>query len=62
MAGFIGIDWFLQNIKDKSDLCIIAPDEGAIKPAKAFHANFEWHGFKDQIGLVMMYKQRVQAN
>ena len=44
-AGFIGIDWFLKNIKDKSELCVVAPDAGAIKRAKAFHEGFEWNGY-----------------
>ena len=61
-AGFVAIDWFLENIKDKSELCVVAPDAGAVKRAKEFHSNFEWHGYKDQIGLALMHKERKVAN
>ena len=61
-AGFTGINWFINNIKDKSEICIVSPDAGAIKRAKTFHANFEASGFKDQIGLAMMHKERKVAN
>ena len=34
-TGFIGIDWFLKNVKG-GNLCVVAPDAGAAKRAKTF--------------------------
>jgi len=61
-AGFVGIDWFINNLKSFDDVCVVAPDAGAIKRAKQFHQNFEAHGFKDKIELAMMHKERKVAN
>lgn len=61
-AGFVAADWVVQNIPDKENLCIVAPDAGAIKRAKTFHANVEWHGYKDKVGLALMHKERKVAN
>ena len=36
-AGFTGIDFFLDEIKDKTEICVVSPDAGAIKRAKIFH-------------------------
>jgi len=36
-AGVAGLDFFFNEIKDKSNLCIVSPDAGAIKRAKIFH-------------------------
>jgi phosphoribosylpyrophosphate synthetase len=32
-AAFTAIDFFMKEIKDKKDLCIVAPDAGAAKRA-----------------------------
>jgi len=61
-AGFVGIDFFLKEIQEKDKICIVAPDAGAVKRAKQFHKNFEFHGFQDKIGLAMMHKERKVAN
>ena len=61
-AGFIGIDWFIQNLNTKKDVCIVAPDAGAVKRAKAFQQHFEYHGYHGQIGLALMHKERKKAN
>lgn len=45
-AGFVAIDFFKNEIKDKSNLCIVAPDAGAAKRSKTFMQNFEYHGYK----------------
>lgn len=58
-TGFIGIDWFLENVKG-GDLCVVAPDAGAAKRAKTFQSQFEWHG--RDVGLALMHKERKQAN
>lgn len=62
-AGFVGIEWFLQNMSksDLDELCIVSPDAGAIKRAKTFHSNFEKQGYSG-IGLAMMHKERKVAN
>ena len=44
-AGYVAADWVVANIPDKENLAIVAPDAGAIKRAKSFHQNVEWHGF-----------------
>ena len=61
-AAFTAIDFFVKEIPDKTKLCIVAPDAGAIKRAKKFHENFESRGFAGQIGLAMMHKERKEAN
>lgn len=61
-AAFTAIDFFKGEIPDKTKLCIVAPDAGAIKRAKKFHENFESLGFQGQIGLAMMHKERKVAN
>jgi len=43
-------------------VCIVAPDAGAIKRAKAFQQHFEFHGYENEIGLALMHKERKQAN
>jgi len=41
-AAFTAIDYFKKEISgDKSNLCIVAPDAGAVKRTKSFHQNFE---------------------
>jgi phosphoribosylpyrophosphate synthetase len=42
-AAFTAIDFFTNEIKNKSNLCIVAPDAGAAKRAKSFHSHFEQH-------------------
>ena len=51
----------MKEIKDKSNLCIVAPDAGAIKRAKAFQKHFEYN-LNDQVGIAFMHKQRTKAN
>ena len=46
-AAFTAIDYFVKEIKNKSDLCIVAPDAGAAKRAKSFHTHFEQHGLQN---------------
>jgi ribose-phosphate pyrophosphokinase len=60
-AGFVGINWFMENLKEKDNLCVVAPDAGAIKRAKKFHGNFEKLGL-DSVGLALMHKERRKAN
>merc|ERR1711908_50358 len=57
-AAFTAIDFFEQEIVDKTKVCIVAPDAGAIKRAKKFHENFESRGYEGKIGLAMMHKER----
>lgn len=45
-CGFIGIDYFNKIIDDKKELTIVAPDAGAAKRAKQFHAMFEAKGYE----------------
>ena len=33
-AGVCGLDFFLDEIKDKKQICVVAPDAGAVKRAK----------------------------
>ena len=61
-AAFTALDFFEQEIPDKTKLCIVAPDAGAIKRAKKFHENFESRGYEGQIGIAMMHKERKVAN
>lgn len=62
-AGFLGIDWFIGNLDPKDDICIVAPDAGAVKRAKEFHRNFEFHSqYKDKVGVALMHKERLKAN
>ena len=62
-AGFTAIDFFLQEIPgDKSDVCIVSPDAGAVKRATSFQKNFEFHGFEGKISVAMMHKERKEAN
>lgn len=61
-AAFTAIDFFNNEIADKTKLCIVAPDAGAIKRAKKFHENFESRGYEGKIGLAMMHKERKVDN
>jgi ribose-phosphate pyrophosphokinase len=61
-AGFVGIDYFLKEIKDKTSLVIVSPDAGGLHRAAAFHGNFAYHGYKDQVGMAMINKERKEAN
>ena len=62
-GAFAGLSFFLddKNIPNKNDLCVISPDAGGMKRAKAFHGHFSYHGY-DQVGLAMISKERKQAN
>jgi ribose-phosphate pyrophosphokinase len=61
-AGEAGIDFFVNEIQNKQDICIVAPDAGAIKRTKVFHKNFESRGYEGQIGVALMHKERKAAN
>lgn len=45
-AGFVGIEYFLNEIEDKQNICVVSPDAGGMHRAQAFHDNFDYHGLK----------------
>jgi len=61
-GAFAGISYFLDDkvIPNKNDVCVISPDAGGMKRAKAFHDHFGYHGH--EVGLAMISKERKQAN
>lgn len=62
-GAFAGLSYFLDNkvIPNKDDVCVVSPDAGGMKRAKAFHDHFGYHGH-DKVGLAMISKERKQAN
>ena len=62
-GAFAGLSYFLDSkvIPNKDNLCIVSPDAGGMKRAKAFHGHFGFHGH-DQVGFAMISKERKQAN
>ena len=60
-GAFAGLSYFLENIKDKSNLVVVSPDAGGMKRAASFHQHFLWHGH-NQVGLATMSKERKAAN
>ena len=60
-AAFAGLDYFLQEIEDKTNLVVVSPDAGGMKRAQSFHKHFAYHGH-DQVGLAMISKERKAAN
>ena len=62
-GAFAGLSYFLDSkvIENKDNLCVVSPDAGGMKRAKAFHDHFGFHGH-DQVGLAMISKERKQAN
>ncbi len=35
-AGFAGLSYFLKNVKDVDNICVVSPDAGGMHRAKAF--------------------------
>jgi ribose-phosphate pyrophosphokinase len=62
-GAFAGLSYFLDSsvIPNKDEVCVVSPDAGGMKRAKAFHGHFGYHGY-DQVGLAMISKERKQAN
>ena len=60
-GAFAGLSYFLENIKDKSNLVVVSPDAGGMKRAASFHQHFLWHGH-NQVGLATISKERKAAN
>jgi ribose-phosphate pyrophosphokinase len=46
-AASTALDYFLNEIKDKSEIVVISPDAGGVSRAKAFHKHFAYHGYVD---------------
>lgn len=60
-GGFIGLSYFLKNIQDKSNICVVSPDAGGMHRAKIFHSHFEYHGYRN-VDFAMIHKERKEAN
>ena len=37
MGGFIGLNYFLNEIPDKSNIVVVSPDAGGMHRATVFH-------------------------
>lgn len=60
-AGFAGLSYFLKNVKDVDNICVVSPDAGGMHRAKAFQDSFKFFGH-DHVGLAMISKERKVAN
>lgn len=56
-----GLNFFLKEIPDKSEIVVVSPDAGGLNRAKAFHKHFDYHGY-GQVGLAMLNKERKEHN
>ena len=54
---FTGLSYFLKNIEDKDNLCIVSPDAGGMKRAMSFQKHFWWHGHS-KVELAFCNKER----
>lgn len=60
-GSFAGLSYFLKEIPEKSNICIVSPDAGGMGRAKAFHGHFSFFGYSG-VTLAMISKERKQAN
>jgi len=62
-SAFCGLNYFLSEIPDKSEIVVVSPDAGGLNRAKAFHKHFDYHGYGGGlVGLAMLNKERKEAN